>query len=121
MNTFGIKVVREDEYKIEVDPAVWDKKRRDEFQEVFWPVPELEDVAKSLAGSITKQGTGSFYEGFGHVVTFENGREISQYKTVNSKLHKREKEDYCPGIVVYVIAHDDEYDVELLSEESCHK
>ena len=119
MKNFNIKVIREDEYKIEVDPAVWDKKTRNEFESVFWPVPDLEDVAKSLAQAISQKEPGAFYEGFGHVLTFKKGKELGQFKRVNGHTLKRSEGDYCRGIIVHVISHDDEYGVELLFEEPC--
>jgi len=121
MKKFDIKVFREDEYKIEVDPKIWDKKTRQEFESVFWPVPDLEDVAKSLASAISSKGILCFYEGFGHVLTFRNGKEYLQTKRVNGQVLKRSEDDYCKGIIVHVIAHDSHYFVELIPKIVCRK
>lgn len=114
MESFNVTVVREDEYKIEVDPKYWYEKTREEFASVFWPLPELESVAKSLARSITALGIGCYYEGFGYVQTFRSsGDEYRQTKSVNGKIVKCEQGDYIKGIVVHVVSHDDEYEIQI--------
>ncbi|MBN8565254.1 MAG: hypothetical protein J0M25_00780 [Flavobacteriales bacterium] len=121
MKTFNIKLVREDEYKIEVDSEVWNEEARKDFETVFWPLPELEDVAKSVAEGITRRGIGQFYEGFGHLVTFRDGKEMIQRKIVNGQIHKREAGDYCKGIIVHILDFDYDYSIEILKDQPCQQ
>lgn len=77
MTKFRVTVSREDTYEIEIDESVWTEEERENFAQVFWPVEELEDVAKDIACRLPVHSPGEFMEGYGVIREFDdlNGDE----------------------------------------------
>lgn len=116
MEEFNIEVVRTDEFKIQVDPNVWNKEALEDWSNTFWDVETTEDIAKALATSVTRKGTCKFYEGFGNVKTEQDdGYVLSQYKRDNKgELVQLTDEDYTNGLKIIIISEDDDYTANLI-------
>lgn len=63
---FKVEVTRTDEYLVEIDEEIYNKKWRMEFAEVFWPLESTADIAQDLAANQMIHGQ-KFWEGYGYV------------------------------------------------------
>jgi len=116
MEHFIIEVIKTDEFIVNIDPIIWDEKARKDWSETFWKLNNNEDLAKSLAESVSRQGLENFYEGFGYIKTFYNdGSERKQwYKDKEGNLKFRTEEDYTNGISITVLSMDDDIESNII-------
>lgn len=109
MKKINVKAIRNDEYIIEFDETIHDKAKLKRWSKVFVSVNSLNELAENLAFQILRNGTGNFYEGFGHVKTIgAYGCEMNQWQ--NFQLVK--SDEYAPGILVTIVNEGDDYDFE---------
>lgn len=108
MKKFKCTVTRIDEYEIEIDETVIDKKYMEDFRSVFYPFFDLEEHAEHLAQVSARFGSGGFIEGYGMVK--RNG-EISYPYNTKEYEGKVNKEDI--PINIKVISEDDDCEVEV--------
>lgn len=73
MRKFKVKVVREEEYEIEIDESVWTQEQLKAFSKVMYQAEDLQELAEIIAEMYFKQGEGSWLEGFG--IPYVNGKE----------------------------------------------
>ena len=111
---FNVKVIRTDEYEIEIDENKFNEEALKSWSEVFSDVETQEDLAKKLAGAIMYFGSDyGFIEGFGYVKTVnENGNEVKHYEQGHGVVLDSE---YSSGLSVKIIYENEDYDYE--SEE----
>lgn len=68
MKRYRIEVVRTDEYIIEIDENVINDQWKKEFEESFWKVRNLQELAEHLAEIQATEGSYTgLIEGFGHI------------------------------------------------------
>jgi hypothetical protein len=77
MKKFKCKVTKEYEYEIDIDEVIWTNEDIKEWAEYFYPVNDIEDLARNLASMKTDYDEGDFIEGFG--VPLINGKEPFTY------------------------------------------
>jgi len=116
MEVFKIEVIKTDEFLVKVDPEVWNEEARKEWSNIFWNVDSTEDVAKSLADAVSRNGLEEFYEGFGHVKTFyKDGSERKQwYNDKEGNLKFRTEEHYANGISITVLSMNDDVETNII-------
>jgi hypothetical protein len=113
MKKYEIEATRVDEYRIEVDETIWTEEEIKKWASCFWSAETPEDIARHLASSIMHLGSDhGFYEGFGYVKIYIQGRLKTQYK---SGFEKLEDDEYTKGISINVITEAEDYDYEVKS------
>lgn len=113
MKNINVKVTREDEFLIKIDPEVWNKTTLKSWSVVFTEVESLEDLATVLSHKISRDGYEGFIEGFGYLnVKLSNGRTVLHHKSVNGKLKPLEPGDHCEGIYIQLLKYNDDYSFE---------
>ena len=106
---FKVEVTRTDEYIVEIDEDIYNKKWREEFQQYFWPLDSTEAIAKDLAVKQMISGQG-FWEGYGYV---------KQDGKMWFPLHARKAVE---GLNIQVISRDDyECETEEIVEAPIHE
>lgn len=73
MKKFKVKVIREEEYEIEIDESVWTQEQLKAFSKVMYQAEDLQELAGMIAEMYFNQGEGSWLEGFG--IPYVNGEE----------------------------------------------
>lgn len=112
MKKLNIEVKRIDQYEILIDEKIWKKEELEDWSKVFSSVHNVDELAEHLAYKISRQGVESqFYEGFGYVQFYNKNGKLRLQHIYNKGEFERIK-DYCAGIKVTVISHDDEYEFE---------
>lgn len=113
MININVKVTREDEFLIKIDPEVWNKKVLKAWSCFFTEVESLEDLATVLSHKISRDGYRGFIEGFGYLnVKLSNGVTVLHHKRVNGKLKPIEPGDLCEGIYIQLLKYNDDYSFE---------
>lgn len=100
MKKFNIRVIRVDEYDVEIDENIINDEWIEDFQHYMWKVDEDEpyhDLAKHIALMRARFGSHQFMEGFGLI------NVVGEYYT------DKEKEMLSPGFKINVV--DEENDV----------
>lgn len=109
------EVTRVDSFEIKIDETIWNDEALKEWSNVFFPVENLEDLAKHLAQMVARLGTGEFYEGFGRIKTSFKNLEKTQWVT-NEKNEWVVFREYQKGIEIVILSEDDDCEVEIINE-----
>jgi hypothetical protein len=105
------EVTRIDEYLIKIDETIWNKKELADFSDTFWEVESAEDLVKSLAETMARNGAGcGFIEGFGYVKTLYSDGSLKNQYLPGTYTPVTE---YTPGIEVKILSEDDDISTEL--------
>lgn len=108
-----LEVTRIDEYEVSIDETIWDSATLEEWSQTFWPLDDVEDLAKALATAVMRYGLGKSMEGFGRVKQFRpDGYEIKQYEK-DEKGEYQVIENFTKGLEVIVHSEDENYYAEL--------
>lgn len=116
MPKFKVQVTRVDEYEIDIDESVWDKKALEDWGSVFHTVNSVEDIAKDLAISWMRFEDDYFKEGYGYVKELDNDGKVKgiPYKTDDGKFgYPLPEERYTAGITIKPISQDEDYETEI--------
>ncbi len=107
MKKFRVTVTREDEYEIEFDEEIYNKKFIEDFKEVFYDFDSLEEHAEHIAQHRARFGQ-KFIEGYG--IPFVNGKKPLIYRDIEEK-------QVAYGLNINIISEDDLYDMGIEVEE----
>lgn len=97
MKKFKVTVIREDEYEIEFDEEIFNKKFIEDFKEVFYNFDSLEEHAEHIALHRARFGQ-KFIEGYG--IPFVSGRKPLIYGD-------KEEKQVAYGLNINIISEDD--------------
>jgi hypothetical protein len=115
LQTLKIEAVRNDEYRIYIDPDVWTNEAIKEWSNHFFEASGINDIARHLAFSILRFGVEDFIEGFGYVREVDkDGTTKQHFYTVNGRLDIIPDDKYCKGISVWLVSCDDEYEIDII-------
>jgi hypothetical protein len=117
MEKFKIEVIKTDEFLVNVDSEFWNEEIRKEWSKTFWNLESNEDLAKSLAESVSRKGLEEFYEGFGYVKTLSKDGSFRKqwYKNKEGELTFRTDEDYTKGLSITILSMDNEIETNLIN------
>ena len=112
MSKFKVKITRVDTYEITVDESVWTPEEIADWEKTFFPALDAEDIAKHLAYSVMRNGSGNgFMEGWGYVKTLRSDGTLRTQ--IGSQLKPLKETDYSKGLSVRVISEDSDYEEEV--------
>lgn len=118
LKKFTVEVTRTDEYEIEIDTDVWNQERIKQYNDSFSEVEDFDDIVIEVARCISHQGKNQFIEGFGFVKQKWHRSEPGDLNTqYSSGFSKVKEEEYDQGLLVNIISHADEYEVELFDKK----
>lgn len=116
---FKIEVTRVDEYVIEVDDSMYTDEFIEQWSESFYETNEdsrQEDFAKHLASALTSEGLTRGIEGFGYIKQKLFRDDVNHLLTqYSSELKTITEEDYSPGLLVDIIQYDEDYEIEVFT------
>lgn len=101
MKKFKVKVVRTDEYIIEIDDTILNEQWMDDFRHVFFRFHEYDEHAEQIAMMRARFGEG-FIEGYGNILV--NGKK---------SWHITDENQVNQAINIKIISEDDEREIEV--------
>lgn len=114
MKRFHVTVTRTDEYIIEVDEAIYNEEWKKDFEEHFFNVRTLEDVASHLAQYQARFSDHDFIEGFGYVK--RDGKlpfSLADYDGYGDLLPRSKRRRPVPGLNIIIKSEDNQIEIDV--------